>query len=115
MSQTDTLPPGPELDALVAEAMGWTRTGHGIMPWAMPNGDLRQRPIPYSSSGNGMLAMREWLNGEPRGYVVTVMTNGFSGYAHIGGLGTVVEAQGKHGPHSLALALLAAEKAEKET
>jgi len=122
---TDTLPPGPELDALVAEAMGHeTRfvTYYMHSHWEMRRKGMKREtdwePLPaYSTTGNWMFVVQEWLNAKPRSYVVTVITNGFSGYAHIGGINTgeggVVEAKGKHGPHSLALALLAAVKARK--
>ena len=116
------LPPGPELDALVAEAMGWTRTGHGIMPWAMPNGDLRQRPIPYSTSGNGMLAMLEWMRAKPRQWYVVLYS---PAQGEEGDWDCEVEAgriaycyPGATAPHAVALALLEAAveaaKAEKE-
>jgi len=63
---TDDLQPGPEADALVATAMGWTWQepspdgwdGH----WVTPDGEIAEHPPAYTTTGNGMLAMMEWVD-----------------------------------------------------
>ena len=113
------LPPGPKLDALVAEAMGWTRTGHPIMPWAMPSGDLRQRPIPYSTTGNGMLAMLEWMRAKGWFINLNYWPDGATTRVYVAGTSILLARTSENAaPHAVALALLEAAveaaKAEKE-
>ena len=65
---TDDLQPGPEADALVATAMGWTWQepspdgwdGH----WVTPDGEIPEHPPAYTTSGDGMLEMLEWIAGK---------------------------------------------------
>ena len=76
MSQTD-LPPSPELDALVAKAMGQdvrrVPDDRGGLEWEMrdPGGDWVAVPA-YSTTGNGMLAMLEWMRAKPRQWYVVL-------------------------------------------
>ena len=72
---TDKLQPGPEADARVAEAMGWT----DVRP--SDNPDCGDRLIgkcgrgygfipPYTTTGDGLLAMLEWgARNFPRWYL----------------------------------------------
>ena len=71
---TDDLQPGPEADALVAEAMGWTRVRHvgvDISFSGMPPNDVGPQFIPaYTTTGDGMLEMLDWMRGAPREWTV---------------------------------------------
>ena len=115
------LPPGPELDALVAEAMGretrfvYSRR-RARMVWEMVYGDGVWRPLPaYSTSGNGMLAMLEWVRAQDR-RTVGRFVNAMANQANAAGMNLswwflVVGGT----PHAVAWGVLAAVKVEKET
>ena len=70
----DRPPPGPELDALVAQAMGWTRFPYELPgnigvawcpPGKRPHVSTAQKLPAYSTTGDGMLKMLGWLRDQP--------------------------------------------------
>jgi len=71
------LPPGPKLDALVAEAMGW-EWKHSFTGklWRGPGkrraGDWKTHPPAFSTTGDGMLAMMEWVTATERQWDIKV-------------------------------------------
>ena len=105
-------PPGTELDALVAKAMGQdvrrVPDGRGGLEWEMrdPGGDWVAVPA-YSTAGNGMLAMLEWMRAQAFSARFFATTNGAL-------VSRRMQRNSKSRPHAVALALLAAVKAEKE-
>ena len=119
MSETN-LPPGTELDALVAKAMGQdvrrVPDGRGGLEWEMrdPGGDWVAVPA-YSTAGNGMLAMLEWMRA--KGWFINLhyWPDGATTRVYVAGTSILLARTSENAaPHAVALALLAAAKAEKE-
>lgn len=76
---TDTkLQPGPEADARIARAMGWTDTfaaqcGCWYGTDHSQGMAVANCKIPaYSTTGDGLLAMLEWMQRKPREWEVTL-------------------------------------------
>lgn len=58
------LPAGPELDALVAEALGWKSPSNGYTAWFDPDGLVHGSPKPFSTDLAYCGVMLEWLKGK---------------------------------------------------
>ena len=89
MNNEQQLPPGTELDALVAEALGW-RFNEPFYRWEkdVPEGKEYgahfHTPDPYSTDGDWMLTALDWLKEKrepliiepsPKGWSITLRFN----------------------------------------
>lgn len=116
---TDHLPPGRELDARIAEAMGWSDVHESKHP------ENRGRVVgkygvrgyvfvpPYTTSWFGMRLMLEWMRAAPRRWVIRVT------WHPSGTVACRVRARRVHGDgdastptYAVAMALLEAAKTE---
>jgi len=126
------LPPGPELDALVAYAMyGPPETmfirpgGNPVLLFRHPDYSLvvvceesewqGWPAFKPSTAGNGMLAMLEWMRA--KGWFINLhyWPDGATTRVYVAGTSILLARTSENAaPHAVALALLAAAKAEKE-
>ncbi len=108
---------GPALDARIAETMGWThlRIGNDRGDWVgapYPEAkDLVHVPA-YTTTGNGLLLMMEWMRAKPRGNTVELSLS-HHGWANciIRWLGIYIQADTPN--LAVAAALLAAVEASE--